>query len=125
MKKLTLFLIAISLIVVSPALGGHAIPTSGDYLKYCQESIKVLEGSPADKSAASSCIGYVEASIGMHEVFNASGQGNPFYCIPENGLSTFDAISIWIKYLENNPQKLNNSPAITFILAISEAYLCS
>ena len=70
-------------------------------------------------------LGYVEAAIGMHFVLTASDRATPFYCMPEHGIASYNAISIWTKYLENNPQKLKNAPVITFILAISEAFPCT
>ena len=125
MKKLQLLLLVLSLLVASPSLGGHPLSTSGDYLKYCQESIKVYEGKSADKSAAGSCLGFVEGAIGMHAALNASGKATPFYCMAEHGISSFDAISIWNEYLENNPRNLDKSPIITFILAIRKVFPCS
>jgi hypothetical protein len=124
MKKLFLIFLVLSLLVASPVLGGQAIPTSADYLKYCQETIKAYEGGAADKSSAGSCLGYVEGALGMHAAFSASGQGKPFYCMPEQGISSFDAVSIWVEYLENNPQKLSNAPVITFILSLNRLYPC-
>ena len=124
MKKL-LLLIVLSLLIASPSLGGAPLPTSGDYLKYCQESMKVYEGEVADKSAAGVCLGFVEGAIGMHVALYASGQSTPFYCMTDHGISSFDAIAIWIKYLEKNSQKLNKSPIISFILAIRETFPCS
>jgi len=125
MKIFPLILLALSLLVSSPVLGGQAIPTSADYLKYCQETIKIYGGGTGDKASAGSCLGYVEGVLGMHAAFSASDQGKPFYCMPEEGISSFDAISIWVQYLENNPQKLNNAPVITFILAIIGYFPCT
>jgi len=87
--------------------------------------MKVYEGETADRSAASTCLGFVEGTIGMHAVFATSGKGTPFYCIPEDGISGFGAIAIWVDYLENHPEKLDNTPVITFILAMGESYPCS
>jgi len=123
MRNVSLFLVVL-LFAASPAWGGNAISVSGDYLAYCQESIKIYGGKSADKSASSSCLGFVEGSIGMHAVFDTSGQGTPFYCVSESGISISGAIAIWVDFLENNPEKLGNSPAITFILAMREAYPC-
>jgi hypothetical protein len=125
MKKQFLLLIILSLFIASPVLGGYATPTSGDYLKYCQESIKVYEGKSVDISTANSCIGFVEGALGMHEAFKFLGQGNPFYCIPEHSISSFDIIPIWVEYLENNPQILDKSPLITFILSMSKTFPCT
>jgi len=125
MKKLSLLLLVLSFLVASPVLAEHAISTSGDYLIYCQESIKAYEGKSADVSAASFCLGFVEAAIGMHFVLTASQHAVPYYCMPENEVSSFEASLIWYKYLTNHPQKLTNAPIITFVLAMSEAFPCT
>jgi hypothetical protein len=124
MKKLFMLLLVLSLLVASPVLGGHALPTSGDYLKYCQESIKVYEDKHADKLAAAECLGFVEGAIGMHAALNAFGQSTPFYCMPEHGVDSFDATTTWVKYLEKNPQKLDKQPVLSFLLAMKEAFRC-
>ena len=125
MKKQFLLFLTLSLLVASPVLAGHAIPTSGDYLAYCQESIKVYEGKSADKSKADVCLGFVEGAISMHFVLTATDRATPYYCMSEYGIDSLDSIPIWIEYLENNPQKLKNAPIITFLLAISEVCPCT
>jgi hypothetical protein len=124
MKKYLLILASSIVLGVSPVYADHAIPTSGDYLAYCQESVKVYEGTPADKLQAGSCLGFAEGALSMHEAYKSSDQGNPFYCVSESGISSFDAISVWIRFLENNPGKLDNAPIVTFVLSMGETYPC-
>jgi hypothetical protein len=125
MKKLFLLLLVLSLLVASPVLGGHSLPKSGDYLKYCLETIKTYEGKSADKSAAGVCLGFVEGTIGMHVVLTASSQAIPLYCLEEHNITSFEATKIWVEYLENNPQNLDKLSIITFVLAIRGAFPCS
>ena len=124
MIRLTLIMIAVSWAVASSALADHTLPTSGDYQAYCQESIKVYDGKPADQSAAGICLGFVEGAMEMHAALNASDGATPFYCMSEHGISGFDAILTWNKYLKNHQDELGKSPIITFVLAIREAFPC-
>ena len=124
MKKTTLWGFTVFLFVASSAYGKHPLLTSGAYLKYCQESIKVYEDKHADKLAAAECLGFVEGAIGMHAALNAFGQSTPFYCMPEHGVDSFDATTTWVKYLEKNPQKLDKQPVLSFLLAMKESFPC-
>jgi hypothetical protein len=124
LKKQIILLLIVSILVASPLQGGHAIPTSGDYLLYCQQNIKLYESKRADESTASVCLGFVEGAIGMHAAFTASDQAIPSLCLPEHGIGSFDAISIWHNYLENNQDLLEKAPITTFISALSETYPC-
>lgn len=123
MRKLCMLLSFLSLFAVQDAYGGNDF-SSGDYLRYCQESIKLHDGKPANKLTAGVCLGYVEGSIGMHYAHTVTDKTNLFYCMPEPSVSTIEIIHIWTEYLKKNPSKNQSKPIVTFVSAMSEAFPC-
>jgi len=127
MKKLVLLIFVASLFVASPVLSSHSWETSSYYLKNCKEEIRVLNDNPSNKASFDICLAFIEGADRMHTGLTAVNRDNKLYCTQQSSdfmkdIKTYR--SIWVKYLENNPQELPLNPVVTFISAMQEPFPC-
>ena len=123
MKKLTLFIVALTLLMASPVMG----QSSKDILPYCKDTLVTHDKGRASFSfGASFCLGWVNGLMGMHKAFrgvNTNNAINMLYC-PQEELKIGQAIKILVKYLEDNPDMIHLKPTSIYINAMKEAFPC-
>jgi len=76
------------------------------------------------EAAAGECLGLTEGVRNTMMQLNSSLQPEMRTCFPTTGIQNGQAIRIVVKYLENNPEKLNQDKTLLTMLAYSQAYPC-
>ena len=116
-----------------PSLSVSQDLTAGDYFEGCQVAATlgaVGDGANltmAQQLSVASCLGFVDAAtaILLHDVgsFDMAGGQEPHVC-PTERPDNFEALAVWVSYLQQFPIQLSDDAATTFVRAMSEAFPC-
>jgi hypothetical protein len=123
MKKLTLLFVVTSLFVIFPTIAAADHYSDGKLLqKTCTEALKLFDSrATADPFQAGSCLGYIRAANDMYEIM--VNNANRTICIP-SGLDVKHLIMVVIKYLNENPGKLQNVASASVYEAFQQYFPC-
>lgn len=73
---------------------------------------------------AGSCLGMVEGVRNTMLILNSSLPEKMKICLPPTGIKNGQAVRVVVKYLNDNPEKLNEDSTLLTMLAIAHAYPC-
>jgi len=103
---------------------GTGMRTGMRLLDYCRESQRPAartEGRPLESIKAAFCLGYI-SGFSEAEALIASANTD-FYCAPD-GVTHGQEVLIVLKYLEDNPERLDFPRSILVGAALAEAFPC-
>jgi hypothetical protein len=136
MRTLLLCATVLSVLSSSPAWGRNLSSVDGNILlKNCHPALQMAEVSPKlsqeEWTAASYCMGFVQGAMDADAIWQtaqtkalgAKARSILFYCVPKD-VSWPQIIRVLVKWLEDNPDKLDRSGYDVINLAMSKAYPC-
>jgi hypothetical protein len=110
------------------ASGGAAAETGNQMLPACTELLKdstdnkFAEGG--SKFAAGQCLGFISGVTGLLVyAHNKDPAGYPV-CLPESGFTNGQALRVYVKYLNANPEHLHYDATGLLMIALGQAYPC-
>lgn len=134
MRNISLPIIAISFVLVCPAI---AQQRAEDLVRRCeakrtsppsvQTSGQMAEwlGKMRDVDfALGACAGYFAGVLEMNSIYKAL-KGQPLFCIPPDGISGDQAIKIFLKYASDHPEKLHENTQLFVFGAFVRAFPCN
>jgi hypothetical protein len=122
----TVTVVAAALVVSpSPTLNARE-PNGSELLRGCNAAIRQTEGvnvAVEESIRALHCLGYVSGfqdAMGMADWTVANVQA----CVPRKGIEVDQGVRILVKFLRENPERLNESGRILFFTAMVRAFPC-
>jgi hypothetical protein len=117
MKYLALVLLTI---LTSGGAAAHAL--SADTVAQRCKALKVEKPSEDDLGKASFCLGYMMGAVEIQAFLHQKGIGAQVdVCIPDS-VDSKEMASVFLKYLDANPEQLQMNAAIVVHAAIAHAY---
>lgn len=107
-----------------------AVVQAGDgneLLNQCQQAVRFIDdaGKPSDNRLnVGHCIGMVEGVRTMMLYIDSAQPANYKTCFPKGGISNAQAARIVVKYLNDNPAKLNEDGPYLIFMGLHQAYPC-
>lgn len=120
-SALAAFVVAAAL-VAAPVAGadeGPDLAHSDFVLEYCDP-----DKPTADPDVQMYCVGFVAGFVHANVIANRHADAN-FICLPEGGVSTDQALRVWVKSLRDTPENLHHHPRTTLFLALNRAFPCA
>lgn len=118
--------IVATVILLLTTSGGYAY-TALDLLRDCRTAIAFTEGrgQAGDFVSAAMCTGYINGMLDTNATVRMlNGDPAAIFCLPQQGIASEQAIRIVVKYLNDNPQHLNQSARVTAAMAVRVAFPC-
>lgn len=121
--------IAGAVALVGMLASGVALATDGnDLLKSCKALLAATAKDPQPMNvgdfAQGTCMGVIEGVRTTMMVLNGNLDPELRTCLPPKGITNEQAIRIVVKYLEDNPAKLNEDRGVLTVIAYHQAYPC-
>lgn len=115
--------------LVGMLASGVAMASDGnDLLKSCKALLAATAKNPEPMNvgdfAQGACLGIIEGVRTTMVVLNGNLSPELRTCFPPKGIINEQAIRIVVKYLEDNPAKLNEDRAVLTATAYNQAYPC-
>ena len=136
MRTLLLCAVVLSVLSTLPACARNLSSVDGNVLlTNCHPALQMAEVSPKlsqdEWTAAFYCMGFVQGAMDADAVWQtaltkalgAKAYSVVLYCAPQN-VSWPQVIRVLVKWLEENPEKLNLSGYDVINFAMSKAYPC-
>ena len=122
MKKLTLLMLIVAMLMASPARAFDGETLRGA----CNDVIKYQQNK-TDKSVSrlnvGICYGFISGVINNHKVMFKYRKVQKLFCTPEN-LSNAEIAKNYVKYLDAHPENLHMNGALLLDADLKEAYPC-
>ena len=119
MRKL---LLAIVLSVsMQPGASRAEFGDGNHMLKACVASIAAIESRDSNPVLAGQCLGFVHAAKSILAFWEYDETG--YVCIPES-VSNGQVIRVYVKWLNEHPERLHELDALLFITAMQESFPC-
>ncbi len=122
MKKLTLLMFILAMLMASPVKAANGEKLLND----CNNIIKYQQNK-SDKTVstvgAGSCFGYIGATIDTHSSLVEYFNRDKLFCSPPN-LKSGDAARLVVNYVKKYPQKVNVLASDLVLEALIEAFPC-
>lgn len=121
--KLKLLLVSLSVLIFtsSPVF---ATVIGKIFLQRCNEEVTMLNSKDVSKGY---CIGYIAGfldtymlTLALHDV----RMHNRLFCLPSEGISLGEAVKTSIKYLQDNPNELNQPARNLLVKAFKQSHPC-
>jgi hypothetical protein len=101
--------------------------TGAELLLQCKLGVRAADGEklrPADMIAARDCMSYVRGVLDGHAISSTFGGKQIAFCLPNHGISPYQAARVIVRWAEDNPKHLHKRRASAAALALSEAFPC-
>ena len=116
--------IAAAVVLVGMMASGAAMADGNSLLAQCQQFIKASDREKGyDQGLAGMCAGFVEGVLSTTAFFSESLENDAKLCIPKNATNG-QLARVVVKYLNDNPSKLNQGKTGLVWLAMRDAYPC-
>lgn len=117
--------IAVAVALVGGLASGAAMADGNVLLHHCQSALQDLDGN--DKNGPDYSEGYCTGVISG--VMALQGLTNPSLpktqtCMPKPAIQVGQAARIVVKYMTENPDKLNLDDGVLVLIALQRAYPC-
>ena len=71
------------------------------------------------------CAGYIDGMLEMHSIMrDLFGAKTPF-CLPKRGISVDQAMKVFLKWAEDNPQDMHETARSSVLISLKLAFPCS
>jgi hypothetical protein len=108
-------------LVLSICANADEFVDGNDLLSHCK-GVVVPSSDPIAKANGLACLGYIEGMKDMHSLYKSAGKAT-MWCIPEN-VTNDQIVLVVYKYLQNNPEVLNQYKSILVITALKKGFDC-
>lgn len=104
---------------------GSAMAANGnDLLKACQNTVKFDDTGVLDDGVRTGfCLGVMDTAISLMVYLNTGFKPEYHVCLPE-GITNAQAARIIVKYLKENPAKLDQGSSSLTVFALRDSYPC-
>ncbi|HNV88897.1 MAG TPA: Rap1a/Tai family immunity protein [Methylotenera sp.] len=120
-RVLLLATIIINLVTVNSAVAMDG----NELLKSCSPVLKTKSDvNEDDYIGYSFCLGLMQGITNLNMTYEVSLGKKAYFCLPDSGIINSQAARIVVKFLEDNPQRLNEESSLLSILAFAKAYPC-
>ena len=127
MKSINGVLCAIILMLSSTAVFATREGSGAELLYFCEAVEAHMDRPPLkdilEAGEGGYCVGWTESYLINIQAFGGKIPAMKA-CLPKEGLDVFDGVRILIKYLENHPNRLNESASVLTLDAFKEAFPC-
>ena len=127
MKKTAISILLVSSFIATPSASLGEMHDGNILLDDCKEFLKYMDNKEDPSVVMASigyCLGYMQGHLDYQQYLEENFTAINDNCIPVN-VSVSKLAKVTVKYLESNPNELNN-PAIELTLAaFAEAFPCS
>lgn len=113
--------------LVGMLASGSALAADGNQLlNDCQAVIRLADsgGREGDQFSAGTCIGVIAAVTSLRGVTNPALSKHAQTCLPTPAPRNIQAARIAVKYLQENPEKLNFEDGMVMLFALQRAFPC-
>ena len=112
--------------LVGLAACNHAVADGNDLLKQCQAMVGFVdsEGKKGSSYGAGYCMGVIAGVVGLRSVTNPTFPSEYQTCLPTPSPPTIQAARIAVKFLRDNPEKLNLDDGVLMLMALQRAFPC-
>lgn len=129
MKHVLLLLgILFGISAVSDGLAqGAPTETGSEMLDLCDPGIKTLGGEVISSGGSEKklyCSGYVSGFIDGMVVTGPFRNGPNFICLPRSGVTSEQVIGVYVKYLREHPERLQQSGRVLLYASLRHAFPC-
>lgn len=116
--------IAAAVMLAGMMVSGAAMADGNALLTQCQQFIKAADGEKDfDRGQAGMCVGFVEGVLSTTAFFGENLDNDAKLCIPKTATNG-QLARVVVKYLEDNPAKLNQGKTGLVWLSMKDAYPC-
>jgi hypothetical protein len=132
-RQLCVAFAALLMIAFAPSSARSQAPSASEYFEGCQ--IAAGLGATGDAGAlsvrqqlsVSLCLGFVDGANSALAAFslgaNEEAGAEPLICA-DQAPSNYDALTVWVGYLQDYPIQLTEEAFTTFLRAMQEAFPC-
>lgn len=113
--------------VMIGALGlGNAMADGNQLMSDCQSAIRLFEtdGKEGNAFRAGNCIGVINGVTSLRGITNPALPQQAQTCLPTPPPPNIQAARVAVKYLQENPEKLNLDDGILMLFALQRAFPC-
>jgi hypothetical protein len=120
---------AVALVGVMSSVHAEEAPDDGNQLlSACKPLLNFINNDATSivgsEGQAGECLGLTEGVRRTMMQLNSNLPPKMRVCFPSGGINNGQAIRIVVKFLENNPEKLNLDRTLLTMLAYNNAYPC-
>jgi hypothetical protein len=96
------------------------VDTTGDLIELCTAP----ESDPLHKEAVHFCMGFLVGAYHYHVVANMGPEGKRLVCPPDPPPARAKVVSMFVDWVKNHPEYLNEEPVDTWFRFLIETYPC-
>jgi len=123
MKKISSFVLLMSLFISSPAFSAEHYTDGNRILSACNELFKIFNSElELDSFDAGKCWGYISASTDIFQIVQY--ESSRIACIPED-TEVSKLVRILIEYLNDHPKDLDRPAFVLISNAFSKEFPCA
>lgn len=101
------------------------VDTGNGMLTACTDFLKDQAGSESKKIFESGvCAGQVHGVLATLKLMQKANPNKVTYCIPETGITNGQGVRVYVKFLNDYPEKLHMDSVSLAIEAFAQAYPC-
>jgi hypothetical protein len=125
MRRVPIALISALLLAgFEPAAAQTPAGSAGDFADHCREITPLqARDEPALILMNGFCLGYLSGLIGSNRLFQDSGRGRPFFCVPD-WVSPGQARLVFLRYMDEHPEKRQDNAGSIVIVSLMAAFPC-
>lgn len=103
-----------------------AAADGNDMMAECSAAVQFADSGQATKNLmlASYCLGLMDGIMDLSLAHKWNKDSTAYICLPDDGIKNIQAARIVLKYLRDNPNKLQAPGSFLAIKALSLAYPC-
>jgi Rap1a immunity proteins len=114
-------------IVLALLSAGVKADTGQDWLPRCKQSVAIMDAQYKNYvPGAADCLYYVGGMYQMLRLMQGVGElqnASIRFCVPDN-ITTGQALRVYVRYMENNPNKLHLDAHVLALMAWVHAFPC-
>jgi hypothetical protein len=118
--------IAATFVLVGGLGCGQVLADGNELLRDCQSAIQLVEtnGKEGNAFRAGNCIGVITGVTSLRGVTNDALPKHAQTCLPSPSPPNIQAARIAVKFLQENPEKLNQEEGVLMLFALQRAFPC-
>jgi hypothetical protein len=120
--------IIVGCILLLPSVKTEAQALDGSFfLQSCGAAVRMSDGQklgPDETMASIFCTAYVSGFLDSMSITSGVLKAQRPVCLPEKGITNDQGIRIFVKYLRQNPEVLNESGRMSLMVSLKNAFPC-
>lgn len=112
--------------LVGTLASGGAMADGNKLLEFCQSTVRYVDtkGVEGDTFSTGYCLGVITGVTSLRGLTNPGLPKNAQTCPPSPPPSATQVARISVKYMTENPERLNLDDGVLILLALQRAYPC-